>query len=248
MIKQLQNFALKTYWINKHINHGKRKYFNELFLPDFIETISSKFSIADDFDLDYAFSQSPVKGLISSMFDPNQHYFNSLDLSVAINIAINGYCNPQYTSNENIIDSANFICEELKKRIYDDKILTEYLKEIHKELSQFDYYVEGQEIQNVLSDKLLIFRTYFSRFENSGCTHAITIYHQSKDNTWIDWSSENTITIKHHCKGFNEGFFLFGFDYQLSTGERLRIASREDGAEYFNPEKSEWAKNTIWAA
>lgn len=240
--------ALKSYWINKHINSGKRLYFSEIFLPKFVNSINNHFIISEHFDLKNSFSQTPVSGLFKSIFDPNQNFFTSLDLAVAINISVNGYCNPKYVYNDAICNSANFICEELKSRIYDDKILKEYLSEMDKKLTDFEFRVDKHVIKDTLSNKLEIFRTYYSKFENKDYTTSITVYHQSASNTWIDWNDENSITINHSLIKFNEGFFLIGFDYRLSTGEHLNIAASIDGYEYFNPENYDWNKNVLWAS
>lgn len=248
MIKQIQDLASKTYLINERINFVKKKYYQKIFLPNFIKSISLKFSISEHFDLNYAFNQTPVKGLFNSIFDTNIPYFNSLDLSVAINIAINGYCNQEYVHNESISDCANFLCEEFKRNIYNDKIISEYLKEINKDISEFNFKIEKHLISAVLSNKIEIFKTYFKRHENDNYNSSITIFHQSENSNWIDWKEENSITIYHNTKKFNEGFFLLGFDYVLSSGENLRIATSKDGWEYFNPTDYDWRKNVLWSA
>lgn len=248
MVKEIRKQLLKTFWINSRINNRKKLYFNSLFLPDFLKSINKQFDISEHFDLNYAFSRSPVKGLINSLFNPNVEFFNALDLSVSINIAINGFCNEKYANNKRIVDGANFICETLKRKLYDDKILKEYLKEMDKNLADFHFNVERVEIEKVLAKKKNIFHTYFKKYHNPNYSTGIIIYHQAETESWINWNKENTITINHDNVEFREGFFLGGFNYKLVNGERLRIASQLNGIEYFNPKEYLWGKNVVWAS
>ena len=123
MIKALRDTILKTYWINSKINNGKKIYFNNVFFPSFLESVNNHFIISEHYELRDAFLNSPVKGLINSIFNPNKDFFNALDLSVAINVSINGFCNEKYVNNNVIVNSANYICELLKKQMYEDKII-----------------------------------------------------------------------------------------------------------------------------
>jgi hypothetical protein len=51
---------------------------------------------------------------------------------------------------------------------------------------------------------------------------------------WLDWGSENCITIYTDPEEVREGFFLLGFDYtKTETNEDLMIATRVEGYEYF---------------
>ncbi len=246
MYRILANQLLNFYWVNSIVNNGKRKYFDKIFLPNLLNSLNSEFEISKYFDLKYAFEQSSVKGLINTIFDPNEEFFSVLDLSVSINIAVNGYCNNEYVYNDKIIDSANYICENLKRRLYDDKVLKTYLADINKDLNNFSYEVSRSEIESVLTNKSSIFKTYFRKYHNPNYSTGIRIYHQAEGKNWIDWNDENSIQISHNTIEFREGFFLIGFDYQLSTGEYLRIATLKDGVEYFNPSKYS-RDNVIWA-
>jgi hypothetical protein len=247
IVKKIKDLALKTHWINSRVNNGKKLYFNKIFLPNFLNYMNEHFGVSKYYDLNYAFAQSPVKGLINSIFDPTAEFFNALDLSVAINIAVNGFCNEKYVCNHRIIDSANFICETLKKNLYEDNILKEYLAEMDKKLQDFKYIVERSKIESVLSNKRMIFETYFQKYHNSNYSTGIIIYHQAEGKSWLEWDKENTITINHDTIKFREGFFLTGFDYKLISGNLLRIASVEDGYEYFNPKEFVWGENVVWA-
>lgn len=56
----------------------------------------------------------------------------------------------------------------------------------------------------------------------------------------------NSITINHNCIQFNQGFFLVGFDYKLSTGERINKACQKGDYEYFNPKENELTYKIVW--
>ncbi len=247
MIKLLRNNILKTYWINSKINNGKKLYFNHIFYPSFLKSINNHFIISEHYELKDTFLNSPVKGLINSVFNPNRDFFSSLDLSVAINISINGFCNEKYVNNDTIINSANYICESLKKQMYEDKIIRELLKDLDKDLQNFNFYTEREKIENILNNKDKIFKTYFGRFNNENYSTGVKIYHQANNESWLNWKDKNSISINHNCIEFDSGFFLCGFDYELLSGESLKIASSEKGKEFFNPPKYEWGKNVIWA-
>ena len=196
----------------------------------------------------YAFSQTPVKGLISSIFDKNEGFFHSLDLAVALNIALNGNCNPNYKKNSSIANYSNFICEEFKVKISRDKILSEHLIELKRKINDFDYQKDVEVLQKVLSDKVKIFNTYFKKFQNNKYNRGVTIFQQSSSNAWIDWNPEDSVTINHDLIKFRQGFFLKGFDYQLTTGEELKVAAKIGDYEYFNPTKFDKQKEVIWSS
>ncbi|BDD01446.1 hypothetical protein [Persicobacter psychrovividus] len=247
MIKILIDTILKTYWINSKINNGKKLYFNNVFFPSFLESVNNHFIISEHYELRDAFSKSPVKGLMNSIFNPNKFFFNALDLSVAINISINGYCNEKYVNNDEIVNSANYICELLKKQMYQDKIIRELLKELDKDLKNFDFYIEREKIKKTLNDKIEIFKTYFGRFDDKNYSSGVKVYYQANNESWINWKDENSIDINHNCVEFESGFFLCGFNYKLFSGESLKIATSENGKEFFNPQKYKWGDNVIWA-
>jgi len=163
IIKKILETALKTPWINSKVDRVRRFYWNKIFFPKFMTSINEHFAISEYFDLNYSVSQSPVKGLMNSIFDPTVPFFDTKDLAVAINISINGFCNEEYIDNDKIIDSANFICESLKKDIYKDNIIKEYLSKVDKDIQNFKYIVERSEIETILSNKALIFQTYFQK-------------------------------------------------------------------------------------
>lgn len=248
IIKKIQHTALRNYWINKKLDSGRKIYFSEIFLPEFITSINKQLKISRHFDLEFAFNQSPVKGLISSIFDPKEGFFNSLDLAVALNIALNGTCNPKYKKNGSIANYVNFICEEFKNAVGKDKILNEHLKDLKRKIADFDYQKDVELLQTILSSRVKIFNTYFKKFQDNKYNRGITIYQQSSSDAWVDWNPENSMSINHNLIKFRHGFFLKGFDYQLTTGEELKVAAMIGDYEYFNPSKFDRQKELIWAS
>jgi hypothetical protein len=247
MIKAIENTLLKTFWINSKINNGKKLYFKNVFFPAFLESVNNHFTISEHYELRDAFLNSPITGLVDSIFNPNKEFFNALDLSVAINISINGFCNEKDVNNDAIANSANYICEFLKKQMYEDKIIRELLKDLDKDLKNFNFQINRDKIENTLSNKREIFQTYFSRFKNNNYSTGVKVYFQANNEGWINWNDENSIDINHNCIEFEPGFFLCGFGYKLFSGEYLKIASRERGKEFFNPKNYKWGENVIWA-
>jgi hypothetical protein len=247
ILETLQNSALKLYNVNSKLNDGRRLYFNAFLFSRFIEEVSLHFKVSSHFDLNHAFSRSTVRGLINSLFDANESYFNALDLSVAINIGLNGFCNEKDTDNGRIADSANYICEGLRDRLYNDRFLKEYLDNIDKGVDNFHYQVDKNHIKSTLENKELIFRTYFDKFNKSEYSTSIRIFHQETNNTWLNWKCENSLLINHHLVRFRLGFFLPGFDYQIENGARLRVAIAKKDYEYFNPSSFKFGKDVIWA-
>lgn len=245
--KDFQSLLLKSHFVNSRISKTKIQYFKSVILPQLIEDVNSKFNISYYWDLKHAFSKSPLQGIFNSLFDPNQKYFNSTDLAVAINISINGFCNERYVNNKSVASSADFLCEKLQYILSDDLHLFELLRGRNKDLKHFDFHVNSEETLKVLSDQQLLFNTYFERFNNSGQPFQIRIYHQSPYNNWLECDSSNSLTINHNLVEFQEGFFLTDFDYQLGTGEWLNIASSVNSVEYFNPDEFDWYNNVIWA-
>lgn len=247
MIKKIQHTALKNFWINKRLNSGRKLYFREIFVPEFITSINKQLKISRHFDLEYAFTKTPVFGLFASFFDKEGKFFNSLDLAVALNIALNDGCNPDYKKNNSIANYANFICEEFKNHVAKDKILNEHLKDLNRKVTDFNYQTDVETLIKVLSNKLRIFKAYFKKFEQPASKRRINIFLQSSSNAWVDWNPANSISIQHDLIKFRKGFFLKGFDYQTDTGEELEVAAAIGDYEYFNPAKYD-RQEVIWAS
>jgi len=246
MIKKIQHTALKNFWINKRLNSGRKLYFKEIFVPEFVDSINKQLKLFRHFDFGYAFDQTPVFGLFSSVFHKEESFFNSLDLAVALNIALNDGCNPEFKKNTTIANYVNFICEEFKNQVGRDKILNEHLKELDKKIADFNYLIDVEQLISVLSNKTRIFKTYFKKFEDKNAKRRINIFQQSSSNAWVDWNPANSISIQHDLIKFRQGFFLKGFDYQTDTGEGLNVAANIGDYEYFNPTKYDRQKEVIW--
>lgn len=176
------------------------------------------------------------RGMINSLFKPDDYYFSTMDVAVAIIIATGHYCDNEFNkiSNE-IIDFSYHICGELKESIIQSKIMRDGLADYDKDISLINTNSTRTEIECLFKNKKELFQHYFSTFNDSYFNHSIQVWHQGNKNTWIDWGEENSIRININPYKIREGFFLRGFDYyDIANSERLHIASNKDGYEYFN--------------
>lgn len=181
-------------------------------------------------------NEREFRGVISSLFQPDDYYFSAMDIAVAINISTGHYCDNEFNKfSHEIIDIAYHISNEIKESIIKSKIMMDDLADYGKDIILMDINSERKAIESLFKNKKNLFQHYFSTFNNSNYNHSIQIWHQSNDNTWIDWDKNNSISININPYKIREGFFLVGFDYlDITNDERLHVASHKDGYEYFN--------------
>lgn len=176
------------------------------------------------------------RGMINSILQPGSYHYSAMDIAVAINITTSHFCeNKLNKDSHEIIDMAYHIVSELKDVAIKNKIIGDGLNEYGKSIGLINVDSERSEIERLFTDKKALFKYYFSTFNDSRYHHAIKIWHQGNDNTWIDWAESNSINVNVNPHKIREGFFLIGFDYyNITSHEKLHVASNEDGYEFFN--------------
>lgn len=176
------------------------------------------------------------RGIINSLFQPGDYHFSTMDIAVAINIATGHYCDNEFNKfSHEIIDFSYHFSREIKESIIKNKVMRDGLIDYGKSISLIEVNSERTEIENLFKSKKGLFKHYFSTFNNTNFNHSIRIWHQSNDNSWVDWNEKNSICININPYKIREGFFLVGFDYfDITNSEGLSIASNKDGYEYFN--------------
>ena len=198
-----------------------------------IDNLEDRFKIANYCSLSKIYEAPSFKGLISNFFDPNNLHLSPKDVAVCVNISISGYCNEKDTYNDVIIDFSYSFLEKLKKRIIRDKRLNNLLSSIGKDITYLQLDYDRDEIETTLSSKKGIFSHYFKSFEDKNFSHQITIWHQADGKSWLEWKSEDSITLNLDPSSIREGFFLIGFDYSQGE-ESLAYATRIKEYEYFS--------------
>ncbi len=184
------------------------------------------------------------RGLITEYLRPNQYVPCIADIAVATNISVSDYCNSDKKYSDSIIDLAFHISTELKKAFTFSQTLKLVMNNLQKDISKLEFQVDRKDIERIFSSKKSLFIHYFNSFSDQRFSNNITIWHQGKDNEWIEWNKKDSITVNVNPARIREGFFLTGFDYSNNqTDKALIVASRKKGYEYFNQYKS---NNVIW--
>jgi len=154
------------------------------------------------------------RGIINSLFQPGDYHFSTMDIAVAINIATAHYCDNEFNKHSHeIIDFSYHLSREIKESIIKSKVMRDGLIDYGKNTSLIDVNSERTAIEDLFKNKKDLFKHYFSTFNNTNFNHSIRIWHQSNDNTWVDWSEKNSISININPYKIREGLFLVGFDY-----------------------------------
>jgi len=176
------------------------------------------------------------RGIINSLFQPGDYHFSTMDIAVAINIATDHYCDNEFNKlSHEIIDFSYHLSREIKESIIKNKVMRDGLIDYGKNISLINVNSDRTAIEYLFKNKRDLFKHYFSTFNNTNFNHRIKIWHQSNNNTWVDWGEKNSMCININPYKIREGFFLLGFDYfDVSNNENLHFASNKDGYEYFN--------------
>ena len=176
------------------------------------------------------------RGVINSLFQPGDYHFSTMDVAVAINVATGHYSGNEFNKlSHEIIDFSYHLSREIKESIIKSKLMRDGLADYGKNIALVDVNSEREKIEFLFKDKKSLFKHYFSTFNDANFNHSIKIWHQSNDNSWVDWNEKNSICIKINPYKIREGFFLVGFDYfDITNSESLYVASNENGYEYFN--------------
>ncbi|MDH5524754.1 MAG: hypothetical protein OEY01_12280 [Desulfobulbaceae bacterium] len=236
MIRYLNVIKLLTYIypIRKFYHQRICSRFYNYHVLEIIKKVNSEYKICSYFDLIYVFKQPPFRGLINTLFQPNNFYLSPKDIAIAINISISGFCNPKHTNNEKIIDFSFHLASEIKERVKLDTLLNSELDKIKKDINLLVENFERNEIIKILSNKKKMFEEYFKTFADERFNDEITIWHQNQENSFIEWQKEDSITVKINFNKIREGFFLKGFDYSSKKHGSLWVATNIKGYEYFN--------------
>lgn len=186
------------------------------------------------------------RGMINSLLQPGNYHYSAMDIAVAINISTFHFSKSEMNKDSHdIIDMAYHIVSELKEVAIKNKIIRDGLNEYGKNVNLIETNSERSKIEKLFMNKKELFKYYFSTFNDSRYHNTIKVWHQGNDNTWIDWSEDNSVNVNINPHKIREGFFLIGFDYSnITCNERLRVASNKNGYEFFN--KFIDRKSCIW--
>lgn len=240
--KSVLKFLGDNYFFDSFFHNIKLNYFDLVFRRRILNEAKSRYKIATYDDIEYAYREGAFKGMIQSLFASDHFYYTPLDLAVAINVSIHGYCNAKYVDNSSIIDASYFIMNEIRALILKDSIVKSLLKGAGKDVMNYNTQFPRNEIEKVLRYKSEIFKTYFKTFEDTRFSSSMKIYHQGYGESWLTWNENNSMSIRLDPSYIREGFFLLGFDYRLDES-RLYTAYRSNGIEYFNKNNGK----LIWA-
>jgi hypothetical protein len=131
----------------------------------------------------------------------------------------------------------------LKERFILDKNMKYFLSEFGKDISKFDIETSRDDIKTIFSENKLLFEKYFKTLTLDRYNEKISIYYPENGKSYIDW--KNFIEISVYKNDLPRGFFLRGFDYKSDKSGWLKLAKRNNGKEYFNPNDNHIGK-TIW--
>lgn len=77
------------------------------------------------------------RGIINSLFQPGDYHFSTIDIAVAINIAIAHYCDNEFNKySHEIIDLSYHLSREIKESIIKSKIMRDGLIDYGKILAK----------------------------------------------------------------------------------------------------------------
>ena len=240
LIKPFKDIELLREFYNKKMRND---FYNPL-VRKIIKQANSKYQVSSIFDLMYVFNDTPLKGLVNTLFEPDNFDFTCKNIAIAVHISVRGYVFKSQTNNEAVIDFAYYFCNEIEKTIKSNRLLSEELLSINKKIELMTECIDRDEIAEIFSSKKKIFEHYFQTFEASLFNDEITIFHQAENKEWIEWNEEDSITIRVNLQKIRRGFFLPGFDYSSKTHRGLSVVTTDGCYEYFNGEMK--GDHTVW--
>ena len=221
------------------------KYFLSYHVDKILEEASTVFKTSDYLDITDLSGDSPFRGMISEFVRVGDFCPSPKDIAVAINVSMYAFCNEKSTNSESIIDLAFHISTEIKTRLLHDPLLKSVLGDINKDISKIQTQGNRDEIRELFENKKKLFLSYYSTFDKPEFGYSIKVWHQSQDNSYIDWNEDDALTVHLNPMRIREGFFLLGFDYFCNERQsRLECATKVGDYEYFD---GEWTDNVIWA-
>lgn len=210
-------------------------YFFRYHIARILENASKAFPVSEYCTAKDLASDSPFRGLLSEFVRVGDFYPAPKDIAVAINISVGAYSTKNSDKESNIIDLAFHISDELKSRVISDQLLKMIFEDLGKDINKIQTKGDRDEVQEIFKSKKTIFLSYYSTFSKPEFSYSIKVWHQSQENSYIDWSEENALVVYLDPTRIREGFFQSGFDYYCNkTKARLQCATRLGGYEQFN--------------
>lgn len=238
MINKIFDFII--FYFGKFLTRRIAKYFFDYKVVNILREANNYFDIGSLEKVINLKNNRIFRGLINSYISTDDKYPNALDIAVAVKISL-GEFNNKY--DQNILDFSFHLLSELKKILKTDPILKLAISDLGKDLIRLDDIIDRDKIITIMSNKKSLFIHYFNEFNDKRYNYAIRVWHQSNENSWIEWKIDDSIIVNLNPVRIREGFFMVGFDYtQLNNHESLDIAGNENGYEYFNKPM----KNNVW--
>lgn len=210
-------------------------YFFKYHIAQILKNASRTFSISEYCTAKDLAGKSPFRGLLSEFVRIGEFYPSPKDIAVAINISVGAYNNKSSEDESSIIDLAFHISDNIKSRIVSDQLLKMIFEDLGKDVGKIQTKSDRGEIQELFESKKALFLFYYSTFSKPEFSYSIKVWHQSQENSYIDWSEENALVVHLDPTRIREGFFQLGFDYYCNkTKSRLQRATRVGGYEQFN--------------
>ncbi|EPG0327010.1 hypothetical protein ACSWSC_000175 [Vibrio alginolyticus] len=237
----LYNFYPVKIFLNKRIE----RYFLNYHIAQILQESSDIYVIATYCRLSDLKDKSPLRGVLCEYLRVGDFYPTPKDLAVAINVSINAYCNQKFVNESSIIDLAFHLSHEIKRRLFEDPLLKKVCDDFGKDISIYSSSGNRMEIEQLFADKKNLFISYFSTFEKLEFSYSVKVWHQSQENSFIEWKEQDAINVHLNPMRIREGFFLMGFDYHCNQSNRgLRLATRSNDYETFNGDSN---GKIIWA-
>ena len=235
----------KIYPVKLYIMERLESYFFNYHVAQILDEASKIYSIGKYWKVKELINYAPFRGTLSELVRVGEFYPSPKDIAVAINVSISAYCNEECTDKDNIIDLAFHISQELKFRFISDQLLKTVFEDLNKDLDKLITDGKRSDINMLFSNKKELFTSYYSTFSKPEFSYSIKIWHQSQENSFIQWEEEDAITVNLNPIRIREGFFQVGFDYFcISSQSRLQRATRYKGFEFFDGDS---VGDVIWA-
>ncbi len=193
---------------------------------------------------DAVVSDSFEHGVLDYFLKPNNYMLNTKDIAIALNIAVFGHSHTTFKKDV-VIDASFYLTKKLKERFILDENLRYIINELGKDINDFNYGTNRDEIETIFADKELVFKEYFNIYTSVDYTEKVTVFYPGYGKTWIDFKKNESFQVSIYKYDIPRGFFLRGFDYKSDKDGWLSLVLRTKEKEYFNPLKTTEGK-LIW--
>ncbi|ELF5327196.1 hypothetical protein RNH93_003593 [Vibrio cholerae] len=233
------------YPIKLFVRKRIENYFFRYHVAKILNEASKVYSLGEYWNVLDLAKKSPFKGIVSEFLRVGDFYPTPKDIAVAINVSIGAYCNENSIDKASIIDLAYHISQEIKSRLISDQLLKTILEDLNKDIRLIENDGDRSEIEFLFSNKKSLFMAYYSTFSKPQFSYSIKVWHQSQENSYIDWNESDALIVKLDPLRIREGFFQMGFDYYCNqTNKHLQCATRTGNYEQFNGDRD---GDVIWA-